>query len=157
MTPFVLRDCRELPPEPGPSGDQEFDRRLQLWVCKESGLPLVLSMQARDSTFGETTITETREGVDQPDTSNMSASQFGETTITRSDGEGADQPFFSDLSSSQFGETTRLRVTELAAQATLLDDLASQFGETTLTKTQEGVDQPEIFALFETDMRDEAL
>ena len=42
------------------------------------------------SQFGETTLTETREGVDQPEGSTIQASQLGETTLTKTH-EGADQ------------------------------------------------------------------
>jgi hypothetical protein len=145
MTPFVLRDCKRLPAEPEPCSDQVFDRSLQVWISKQSGLPIILGMQREQSEFGETLITATVEGADQSEISTLVASQFGETTVTRSDGEGIDQPAFATLSSSQFGESTKItRVPEAVGESNLFDGFSSQFGETTLTKTQEGTDQPEM-------------
>jgi hypothetical protein len=145
MTPFVLRDCKRLPAEPEPCSDHVFDRSLQVWISKQSGLPIILGMQREQSEFGETLITATVEGADQSEISTLVASQFGETTVTRSDGEGIDQPAFATLSSSQFGESTKItRVPEAVGESNLFDGFSSQFGETTLTKTQEGTDQPEM-------------
>lgn len=171
MTPFVLRDCKRLPAEPEPCSDHVFDRSLQVWISKKSGLPIILGMQREQSEFGETTITATVEGADQSEISTLAASQFGETTVTRSEGEGIDQPFatlsssqfgesttmnrtvpegidqpaFATISSSQFGESTKItRSPEVAGEPNYFDGFSSQFGETTLTKTQEGTDQPEM-------------
>jgi hypothetical protein len=172
MTPFVLRDCKRLPAEPEPCSDHVFDRSLQVWISKQSGLPIILGMQREQSEFGETLITATVEGADQSEISTLVASQFGETTITRSEGEGTDQPAFATLSSSQFGESTTMnrsvpegidqpafatisssqfgestkvtRTPEPLGDPNFFDGFSSQFGETTLTKTQEGTDQPEM-------------
>jgi hypothetical protein len=144
MMPFVLRDCKRLPAEPEPCSDHVFDRSLQVWISKQSGLPIILGMQREQSEFGETLITATVEGADQSEISTLAASQFGETTVTRSEGEGIDQPF-ATLSSSQFGESTKVtRTPEPLGDPNYFDGLSSQFGETTLTKTQEGTDQPEM-------------
>jgi hypothetical protein len=115
-----------------------------VWISKKSGLPIILGMQREQSEFGETTITATVEGADQSEISTLAASQFGETRVTRSEGEGTDQPAFATLSSSQFGESTKVtRTPEPLGDPNFFDGFSSQFGETTLTKTQEGTDQPE--------------
>jgi hypothetical protein len=140
MTPFILKGRRQLSPESAPSSDEFYDQHRQLWIDRESGEPLVRRMQSRvePSQFGETTITETREGADQSEIACLTASQFGETTITKTR-EGADQ-FEITLLSSQFGETTVTATLEGADQteATLL--YPSEFGETTITRTREGHD-----------------
>ena len=125
MTPFILMGRKKLPPENSPSCDQVWDEHRQLWIDKMSGEPLVTSMRecAQPTQFGETTITETREGVDRAQVGTLEASRFGETTLSRSR-EGVDQ-----------AEVVSLQ--------------ASQFGETTMTKTQEGADRPEALG-FET-------
>jgi hypothetical protein len=109
---FVLEGRRRLEPQAEPTADQAYDEHLQIWIDRRSRLPLVIAMQAQHSRFGETTITETREGADQPEISNLLASQFGETTITRGEGEGADQAVWSDVLTSQFGETTHTAAPE---------------------------------------------
>ena len=118
MTPFVLKGSKELPPEPPPLRHHSYDHDAQLWMNTESGLPLIteLTTAPRASQLGETTITETREGVDQPEIS-MLASEYGETTMTKTS-EGVDQSEGSQL-------------------------LSSPLGETTYTRTREGVDQSE--------------
>ena len=148
MTPFILKGCKKLAPEREPSDEQIYDQRLQVWINRSSGVPVVTEMQKhiQHSQFGETPITETREGADQPDISDLEASQFGETTITRADGEGADQPMLTDVLSSQFGETTETKASEGTDEPNLSDILSSSFGETTVTSTREGADQPEISA-----------
>lgn len=92
MTPFILQGRKILEPETGPSVEHTYDRHLQLWVDRDSGTPVVsrLQNQIRASNFGETTITETREGADQSEVTTLSASQFGETTMTKAP-EGTDQ------------------------------------------------------------------
>jgi hypothetical protein len=67
------------------------------------------------TTFGETTVTATREGIDQSEITLFEASQFGETTLTKTI-EGVDQSELSDVLSSQFGETTFTRTREGADQ-----------------------------------------
>lgn len=145
MTPFILRSRRRLPPEGAPSRNEIYDRHRQLWVDRESGEPLVCRMRARvqPSQFGETTLTETREGVDQPEAAVFDASQFGETTVTKTS-EGVDQSEIALLPPSQFGETTLTSTSEGADQteATLLHP--SEFGETTITRTREGHDQTDL-------------
>ena len=55
-------------------------------------MPSVSCMRthAQPTQFGETTLTETREGVDQTEGNTLQASQLGETTLTKTR-EGADQ------------------------------------------------------------------
>jgi len=119
MTPFVLIGRKKLPSESAPSDEQVYDELLQLWIEKNSGLPLVCCLQRRPqhTQVGETTITDTREGADRTEGASVEASQFGETVHTRTR-EGADQ-----------AEGNPFR--------------ASQLGETTLTKTREGADRAE--------------
>ena len=92
MTPYILLGCKELPPESAPSPDHVYDDHRQLWIEKKSGMPLVLCKRAhaQRTQFGETTFTETREGVDQTEGNAVQASRFGETTLTKTQ-EGADQ------------------------------------------------------------------
>src|SRR5882762_5221913 len=142
MTPFVLLGRKKLPPDSAPSPEHVYDDDRQLWIDRSSGIPLVLSMQAhaQRSQFGETTMTETREGVDQSEGTTFQASQFGETTLTKTR-EGADQSEGADeientvFHASQFGETTNTRTREGTDQTEGTTLQASQFGETTLTNT----------------------
>ena len=145
MTPFVLLGRKKLPPEGAPSPDYAYDVSKQLWIDGISGIPLVLRMQGHTqrSQYGETTITETREGADQSEGTAFLATQFGETTITATR-EGADQSEGTVFQMSQFGETTLTKTREGADQTEGIDFLhASQFGETIQTRTREGVDQTE--------------
>jgi hypothetical protein len=150
MTPFVLKNCTKLPAEPEPCWDQFFDRRQQIWVSKTSGRAVILDMQGKSRTrefsqFGETTVTRREgEGHDPSGASAFEASQFGETTVTKADGEGVDLAGIGSLSSSVFGESTKMTVAPEAVYESPFDGLSSQFGETTLTATVEGADQSEI-------------
>jgi hypothetical protein len=114
VTPFILIGRRELPPENEPAPQHVYDADLQIWIDSEKNLPLVqcLSTRAEPTQFGETTLTETREGADRPEGASVEASNFRQTIRTQSR-EGVDQT-----------EATAVR--------------ASQIGETTLSKTQEG-------------------
>ena len=125
MTPCILLGRKRLPPERAPSPEHGYDNERQLWIDKRSGEPLVTSMrsQVKTTQFGETTITETREGADRSESAAQS-SEFGE--IQTRTHEGVDQT-----------EGKLLR--------------ASQVGETTLTKTREGADQTEASAVQEFD------
>ena len=127
MTPYILQGRKKLPPESPPAPEHVYDNDRQLWIDRNSGAPLVSSMrtQAQPTQFGETTITETREGADRSEGA-VHASDFGETIQTRTR-EGVDQ----------------------TEGNTLLQ--ASQLGETTLTKTREGADQTEGATLQECD------
>lgn len=143
MMPFVLLGRKKLPPESTPSPEHEYDRHRQLWIDRISGEPLVSRMHghAQPTQFGETTITETREGTDQSEGTSLQASQFGETTLTKTR-EGADQSE-GVLQASQFGETTHTATREGADQTESAGFEASEFGETTNTRTREGADQTE--------------
>jgi hypothetical protein len=126
LTPYILLVRKKLPRERPPSPNHVYDDLRQLWIDKKSGMPLVSCMRTHArSQFGETTLTETREGADQTEGAALQVSQFGETikTMTR---EGVDQTEGSTIQ-------------------------ASQLGETTLTKTQEGADQTERTALQQFD------
>jgi hypothetical protein len=115
IEPFVLQGRIALVPEPEPAVNEFYDPLRQLWVDSVSGSPLVTLLSDEGlmaSRFGETQITETREGADQSEITSLSSSKFGETTFTRrSEGEDQAEPVG-----------------------------ASRFGETTVTKTQEGTD-----------------
>jgi hypothetical protein len=119
MTPFILKGAVKILPETGTPSEHVYDHQLQIWIDSRSGVPVIASsVGAQNSRYGETTVTETREGVDQTEVASIHASRFGETTITKTM-EGADQ-----------GEVTALA--------------ASRVGETTVTATREGADQSEV-------------
>lgn len=82
-----------------------------------SGMPLVGAVRDRNTAtpFGETTITETKEGHDDSEIASHLGTPFGETTLTKTS-EGRDET-----------ETTFM----------------SNFGETTYTASREGTDQGE--------------
>lgn len=110
--PFVARQRTPLPVCAGAAPEHRYDPVQQLWVSLDSGEPLVLR-RVRDVH------------------SRLAASEFGETTLTRTV-EGVDQ------------SEGRIDQDRDARPATRLPSLfASQFGETTLTETGEGVDQSE--------------
>jgi len=128
MTPFILQGAIRIPPEQAPSADHIYDAQLQIWTDGRTGVPVVISSVHVEATrFGETTITETQEGADQPEAQLLRASSFGETTVTKT-AEGVDQSEVTSLS-------------------------ATRFGETTVTATVEGVDRPELVSAvdFDTD------
>jgi|SRR5208337_4115473 len=123
ISALVLMKKRAFPLESAPTSDEVYDPNLQIWISRKGDVPLVLLMKTEAvdcgrTPFGETLITETREGVDQSEGSTFSipASPFGETIMTKTQ-EGTDQT-----------ETFEL----------------SRFGETSVTGTQEGTDQPDI-------------
>ena len=119
MTPFILKGATEIPPEIEPTSEHTYDPQQQIWIDNRTGVPLVISsIDHNDSRFGETTLTETREGADQSESISIYDSRFGETTLTKTR-EGADQG-----EGAVFGPT--------------------RFGETTHTATAESTDNPEI-------------
>jgi hypothetical protein len=142
MTPFVLRSCTKLPAEPEPRCDYVFDRQQQIWVNRGSGRAVILEMQGKTrarelSQFGERTVTR-REG-EGHDPSGAAAFE-----MSKADGEGVDLAGFGAMSSSVFGESTKMTVLPEAVDQSRFDELSSQFGETTITETREGADQPDI-------------
>jgi hypothetical protein len=139
-----LKGRRKLPPEEAPSAKHVYDEHLQIWIERRSGLPVVSQLRAasQPSQFGETTLTETREGADQSEITALYGSRFGETTVTKTM-EGTDQIEIASLRASPFGETTVTATLEGADRPEIAALYASQFGETTLTRTQEGHDQSE--------------
>lgn len=122
-TPFLLRLRRQMPLDLAPAPHHQFDTLRQIWIDTTTDEPLVSSLRATATQFGETTITETREGTDQPDAAHLLGSPFGETTLTKTS-EGSDQP-------------------EL---------LFSSFGETTKTATREGMDVSELACAVDSDI-----
>ena len=112
MMPFILKGATRVAPETAPSPEHVYDPQQQLWIDNRTGVPVVFSsMGTNSSRFGETTVTKTREGTDQPETGSILVSRFGETTLTDTV-EGADQSEIVALASSRFGETTTTRSVE---------------------------------------------
>jgi hypothetical protein len=126
MIPFILKGTTKVPPERGMPLGHVYDSQRQIWVDSRSGIPVVASAVGGASRYGETTLSETREGVDQTEVVSIHGSRFGETTLTKTM-EGVDQ-----------GESAALA--------------ASRFGETTVTATQEGHDQSEVTAVQSFDV-----
>jgi len=121
---FVLRTREPLNAQTERHEMTQYDDELQIWMNRETGRPVVLqsfesSQEKRCSDFGETIMTRTIEGADQPEA--MRASEFGETLITETR-EGADQAEVIGF---------------------------SEFGETRMTATREGVDQAEALYIIE--------
>ena len=89
---FILMNREVLKPEAKPGKQIRYDDNMQLWVNQQTGQPIVLQffqgLNQLCSEFGETDMTKTQEGADQPEVS--PSPEFGETTITRTQ-EGADQ------------------------------------------------------------------
>ena len=143
MTLFVLVGRTKLTPEPAPSVAEFYDPVRQLWIHRESGEPLVNHFQKdlTASQYGETSLTDTREGADQTESA-LQASSYGETTITKTR-EGADQTEASSWQASQYGETMKTSTQEGIDQPERSLD-ASSYGETIETRTREGTDQTEI-------------
>jgi len=143
MSAFILAGRKKLLPEPVPSPSEHYDPMMQLWIDSASGTPLIETFgdSPSASKYGETTMTETREGADQSE-STIHASSYGETTITKTR-EGADQSEATVLGASQYGETSHTATREGADQAVRILG-ASSYGETTYTRTREGADQTEI-------------
>lgn len=114
--PFVAR-CRKLLTTPTPPGSEhQYDSSKQIWVCARTGVPLVL-LHA------------------QQDVSSLAASEFGETTLTKT-AEGVDQ------------SEGRLDADCPSVSLHYRGVMASPFGETTLTETGEGADQAERIVSF---------
>jgi hypothetical protein len=143
MTPFILESRQKLPPEPEPSTEEEYDQVLQLWIDRRTGKPLVTRFRAgmEPSQYGETSLTDTREGADQPDRA-LGASAYGETSLTKTR-EGADKTESSSLEASSYGETSHTATREGADQPDRSIG-ASPYGETTETRTHEGADRTEV-------------
>lgn len=156
--PFVLLDTVCVPDRIEPAG-VTYDQRRQLWVANDGVTPYVRMVLSAglDSEFGETSITETREGTDQPDVAEALALPAqvdgrGQESSARSvqghteslarlslqlDSRSVDGRSLS----SQYGETTRTGSQE--GTDVHEGNLASDFGETTYTRTREGVDASE--------------
>jgi hypothetical protein len=151
MTPFVLTGRSKLAPEPAPSDGEYYDPVLQLWIHRESGEPLVSHFRKdlAASQYGETSLTDTREGADQSESA-IHASNYGETTLTKTH-EGTDQTEATSWQASQYGETMKTTTREGIDQPERSLD-ASSYGETTATRTREGADQTEMSSGETSDM-----
>lgn len=149
MSPFILEGRRKLPPEPAASSEEEYDQYRQLWIDCKSQEPLVsrLHREVEASQYGETALTETREGADQADSA-FQASSYGETTVTKTR-EGADMTEASAWDASSYGETIKTATREGADQPDSAMR-ASSYGETIETRTREGADQAEVSAVTES-------
>jgi hypothetical protein len=151
MTPYILLGRKKLAPENPPSAEEAYDEQRQIWIDRNSGEPLVSRLRAggQPTRFGETTLTETREGADRSENA-VEASNFGETihTFTR---EGVDQNEGTHLQASNLGETIHTRTREGVDQTEGNVIQASNVGETLLTKTREGADQTEGNTLQDCD------
>jgi len=149
MSPFILEGRKKLPPEPAASSEEEYDQQRQLWVDRQSQEPLVsrLHREVEASQYGETSLTETREGADQADSA-LQASSYGETTVTKTR-EGADMTEASAWDASSYGETIKTATREGADQPDRAIG-ASSYGETIETRTREGADQTEISAVTDS-------
>ena len=72
MKPFILKGAKKVPSENSPTSNCIYDPVKQLWIERETGMPLVLSNFANTSTrFGETLLTETRESADQSEITSL--------------------------------------------------------------------------------------
>jgi hypothetical protein len=65
--PFVARHRALLTASQSAGPDEFYDGVLQLWICRRTSSPLVVSefRSLARSEFGETVITKTSEGTDQ--------------------------------------------------------------------------------------------
>ena len=151
MTPYILLGRKKLPPETPPSAEEAYDQQRQIWIDRNSGEPLVSRLRAggQPTRFGETTLTDTHEGIDCSENA-VQASNFGETTHTLTR-EGVDQSEGSRLQPSNLGETMHTRTREGVDQTEGNVINASNVGETILTKTREGADQTEGNTLQDCD------
>lgn len=149
MSPFILEGRKKLPPEPAASSEEEYDQYRQLWIDRQTQEPLVsrLHREIEASQYGETSLTETREGADQADSA-LQASSYGETTVTKTR-EGADMTETSAWDASSYGETIKTATREGADQPDRAMS-ASSYGETIETRTREGADQTEVSAVTDS-------
>lgn len=137
--PFVLKSRKPIPGHvPDPS--RVFDPMRQLWISRDSGLPVVAEHvrpnSRQRSDWGETITTRTSEGVDQSEVTR--ASDWGETVTTKTS-EGIDQS--EGTRASEWGETVMTETSEGVDQSESVR--VSDFGETVVTATSEGHDQSE--------------
>lgn len=95
-SPYILMLRRKLPAESDVPRGAVYDDYNQLWINQQTGCPLVSTLDAKASEFGETLLTHSHEGVDQSEVASCLRSQFGETTITKTS-EGADQSEIADV------------------------------------------------------------
>lgn len=116
MKSFILMGATKIPDKSDPPSSHVYDDEFQIWIDTLQNEPLISQITQQLATrFGETTITETREGADQSEISSVAiTTQF----------DAADDIEFPAYISNYRLESTR-------------------FGETTITKTSEGVDTSE--------------
>ena len=124
MKSLILKGAVKLPAESKPPSNHVYDYERQIWIDTLRNEPVILQISQQMATrFGETTITETREGVDQSEIASLDiASHY--TSV-------ADIQNPTNCNSFQL-ESTR-------------------FGETTITKTTEGTDASEVISENYTD------
>ena len=127
MTPYILLGRKKLPRETSPTTEQVYDDIWQIWIDKSSGVPVVCSLQAHGAPtqYGETTITETREGADRTEGA-LQGSEFGETIQTRTR-EGIDQTEGNSVHCSRVGETTLTKTREGADQSDATQELNAAY------------------------------
>ncbi len=79
----------------------------KLWIDRKSQEPLVcrIHSEIEASQYGETSLTDTREGADQSESA-FQMSSYGETTMTKTR-EGADMTEASAWDASSYGETIK--------------------------------------------------
>ena len=100
--------------------EHAYDSSLQLWIDLRTRMPLVSRLRENlASQFGETTLTATREGADQTEVAST------------------------DLHAPS-GVLDACTAEVLSCGHTTLTQRPSQFGETTITRTSEGVDSTEV-------------
>lgn len=135
--PLVLR-YRELV-EDSPGFNGIYNSEKDVWISDVTGQPLIFADE-----MGKTLITESGEGIDQPDIlETHTRTPYGESinTATR---EGIDQPEIMELGSikNDFGRTTITRTSEGIDQTEVMEN--EGWGRTSITKTSEGIDQTEV-------------
>lgn len=124
MKSLILKGAVQLPVESKPPSNHVYDYERQIWIDTIRNEPVIFQISQQMATrFGETMITETREGVDQ--------SEIASLDITSHSTSEVDIQNPNSCISFQF-EATR-------------------FGETTITKTAEGVDVVEVISEYYTD------
>ena len=105
MTPFILKGATKIPDEEAPTEGQLYDSELQLWIDTRTGVPLVSAAVATKACEPDKECAEEYlVNSDSARTPPMTASQFGETLLTRTS-EGVDQSEATAFSASPFGET----------------------------------------------------
>ena len=118
--PFILMDMIEMDRDEIPPSEHAYDSVLQLWIDLRTRTPLVSHLRENlASQFGETTLTATREGTDQTEIASTGLRAL---------------PGVLDACTAEAPSCGHKTQTQRP----------SQFGETTITRTSEGVDSTEV-------------